>query len=98
MLSVVLPSMLMILLSTISMIWHLIRVNNLSWHLNLNLIYETMDLGRKVFVDFNARKTNLVLFDQSNKVGAIDVKVDWSLLEEKSSFRMLGLFFISKFE
>ena len=57
-----------------------------------------MGLGRKVFVDFNARKTNLVLFDQSNKVGAIDVKVDWSLLEEKSSFRMLGLFFISKFE
>ena len=98
MLSVVLPSMLMILLSTISMIWHLIWVNNFSWHLNLNLIYETVDLGRKLFVDFNARKTNLVLFDQSNKLGAIDVKVDWSLLEEKPSLRMLGLFFISKFD
>ena len=33
----------------------------------------------------------MVLFDQSNKPGAIDVKMDGFVLEEKSSFnKMLG--------
>ena len=41
MLSVILPSMLMILLSVLSAIGHLICGNNLNWLLNLNLIYET---------------------------------------------------------
>ena len=41
MLSVILPSMLMILLSILSVIGHLICGNNLNWPLNLNLIYET---------------------------------------------------------
>ena len=41
MLSVILPSMLMILLSILSVIRHLIYGNNLNWLLNLNLIYET---------------------------------------------------------
>ena len=35
---------------------------------------------------FNAGKTQLVLPDRSVNTGAIDVKIDWSLLEEKSSF------------
>ena len=35
----------------------------------------------------------MVLFDQSNNTGAIDVKVDLSVLEEKFSFKMLGLTF-----
>ena len=42
-----------------------------------------MDWGRKWPVDFNARKTQLGSFDWSNKAGAINVKVDGSVLEEK---------------
>ena len=42
-----------------------------------------MDWGRKWLVDFNAGKTQLVSFDQSNNIGAIDVKMDESVLEEK---------------
>ena len=56
----------------------------------------TVDWGRQWFVDFSAGKTQLVLFDQSNNVGAIDVKIDWSVLEGKSSFKMLELAFSSK--
>ena len=40
-------------------------------------------------VDFNAEKTQLVSFDPSNNKGSIDVKMDRSALEEKSSFKML---------
>ena len=57
-----------------------------------------MDWGRKWFIDFNAGKTQLVSFDQSNNTGAIDVKMDESVLEEKSSFKMLGLTFSSKLD
>ena len=39
-------------------------------------------------VDFNAGKTQLVSFDQSNNTGAIDMKMDGSVLEEKSSVKM----------
>ena len=49
-----------------------------------------MDWSRKWFVDFNAAKIQLVLFDQSNNTGAIDAKIDGSVLEEKSSFKMVG--------
>ena len=55
-----------------------------------------MDWGRKWLVDFNAQKTQLVLFDQSNNIDAIDVKIDGSVLEEISSFKMLGFNFSSK--
>ena len=37
--------MLMILLSTVSVIRHLICGNNMNWLLNLNLIYETLWTG-----------------------------------------------------
>ena len=50
-----------------------------------------MDWGRKWLVDFNAGKTQLVSCDWSNNAGVIDVKMDGSVLEEKSSFKMLGL-------
>ena len=40
----------------------------------------------------------LVLFDQSNNTSAIDVKKDGSVLEEKLSFRMLGLTLSSKLD
>ena len=58
----------------------------------------TVNWGRKWLVDFNVGKTQLVLFDQSNNTGAIDVKMDGSVLEEKSSFKMLGLTFSSKLD
>ena len=48
---------------------------------------ETVDWGRKWLVDFNAGKTQLVSFDRSNNIGAIGVKMDGSILEEKSSFK-----------
>ena len=47
-------------------------------------------------VDFNAGKTQLVSFDRSNNNGSIDVNMDGSVLEEKQSFKMLGLTFSSK--
>ena len=47
--------------------------------------------GRKWLVDFNAGKTQLVSFDWSNNTGAIDVKMDGSVFEEKSFFKMLEL-------
>ena len=55
-----------------------------------------MDWGRKWLVDFNAGKTQFVLFERSNNTGASDVKMGRSALEEKSSFKMLGLIFSSK--
>ena len=57
---------------------------------------DTVDWGRKWLLDFNAGKTQLVSFDCSNNTGAIDVKMDGSVLEEKPSFQMLGLSFSSK--
>ena len=55
-------------------------------------------MGQKWLIDFNAGKTQLVSFDQSNNTGAIDVKLDGSVLEEKSSFKMLWLTFSSKLD
>ena len=57
---------------------------------------DTVDWGRKWLVDFNAGKTQLVSFDRSKDTGAIDVKMDGSVLEDKTSFKMLGLTFSSK--
>ena len=57
-----------------------------------------MDWCGKWLADFNAGKTKLVLFDRSNNTAAIDVKMDGSLLEEKSFFKMLGLTFSSKLD
>ena len=44
---------------------------------------DTVDWGRKWVVDFNAGKTQLVSFDRSKNTGAIDVKMNGSVLEEK---------------
>ena len=59
---------------------------------------ETVNWGRKWLVDFSAGKTQLVSFDQSNKTGAINMKMAGSILEEKSSFKLLGLTFSSKLD
>ena len=59
-------------------------------------LQDTLDWARKWLVDFNAGKTQLVSFDRSNSADAIDVKMDGSVIKEKSSFKMLGLTFSSK--
>ena len=61
-------------------------------------IKETVDWGQKWLVDFNAEKTQLVSFDRFKNTGAIDVKMDGSVLEEQSYFKMLGLTFSSKLD
>ena len=55
-----------------------------------------MGWSRKWLVDFNAGKTQPVLFDCSYNTGAISVKMDVSILEEQLSFKMLWLPFLSK--
>ena len=59
---------------------------------------DTVNWDRMWLVDFNAGKTQLVSFGQSKNTGAIDVKMDGSVLVEKSSFKMLGLTFSSKMD
>ena len=61
-------------------------------------LQDTVDWSKKWLVDFNAGKTQLVSFDQSNNTGSVDVKMDGSVLEEKSSFKMLGLNFSFKLD
>ena len=55
-------------------------------------------LSRKWLVDFNAGKTQLILFDRPKNTDTTDVKMDGSVLEEKTSFKMLGLIFSSKLD
>ena len=57
-----------------------------------------MKWGKKWLGDFNAGKSHIVLIDQSNNTGAIDLMMDGSVLEEISSFKMLGLNFSSKLD
>ena len=57
-----------------------------------------MGWGKKWLVDFNAGKTQMVSFNWSNNNGSIDVKMDGSIIEEKSSFKMLGLTLSSKLD
>ena len=57
-----------------------------------------MDWGRRRLVDFKSGKFQLVSFDRSNNNGAIDLKMDGSVLEEKSSFKLLGLTLSSKLD
>ena len=59
---------------------------------------DMVDWGKKWVVDFNAGKTQLVSLDRSNNNGSIDVKMGGSILEEKSSSKMLGLTFSSKLD
>ena len=49
-----------------------------------------MDWGKKCLADSNAGKIQPVLFDRSNNTGSIDMKIDGSVLEEKSSFKILS--------
>ena len=97
MLSVMLLSMLMILFSILSVFNHLICGNNLNWLLNLNLIYETLWTGARSGLLISMLE-KLIWFDWSDNTGSIDVKMNGSILEEKSPFKMLGLTFSSKLD
>ena len=57
-----------------------------------------MDWGKECLVDCNDVKTQLVSFDWSNSTGAIDVKINGSVLEEKSSFKIMWLMFSFKLD
>ena len=61
-------------------------------------LQDTVDWGRKWLVDFNAGKTQVALSDRSKNNGAIDVKMDGSVLQEKTHFKMRGLTFSSKLD
>ena len=56
-----------------------------------------VDWDRNWLVEFNAWK-QLVSFDWSNNTVAINVKMDRFVLEDKSSFKILGLLFFSELE
>ena len=88
MLTVKLLSMLIILPSILSAIRHLVICgNNLELASELESdLREFVDWGKNWLVDFSAMKTQLVSFDWSNNNSSIDVKMDGSVLEEKSSF------------
>ena len=47
---------------------------------------DTVDWYKKWLVDFNSGKTQVISFDGSNSIGAIDVKMDGFVLEEISSW------------
>ena len=61
-------------------------------------LWGTVDQGKKRLIDFNAGKTQLVSFDQTNNIVSIDVEMDEPVLEEKSSFTMRGLTSSSKLD
>ena len=94
MLSVIL---LVILLSTLKCD----HVSDLWQQLELAFVLEsdlqdTVDWGRKRLLDFKAGKTQLVAFVRSKNTGAINVKMNGSVLEEKLYFQTLGLTFSSE--
>ena len=76
--------LLMIIPSTLSMRKYLICVNNQSWLLGLNLTYETVDCGKKWLVNLRAGKTQFASFDWSSSSCAFDVKMEETVLQEKS--------------
>ena len=93
MLSTILLSMLMILLSILSEIniWSVATTWIGFWIWIWSMTH--CGLGQEVACWFQSWKTQLVSFDWPKLTGAIDVKMDDSVLEEKQSFKMLGWLF-----
>ena len=89
MLSMILLSILFTLYSKCDQASDLWQQLELASELESNL-QDTVDWGKKWLVDFNSGKTQVISFDGSNSIGAIDVKMDGFVLEEISSFKMLG--------
>ena len=85
MLSVIFLSMLMILVSILGVIRLFSCGKNWIWFLNFNLVYETLCSGVwNGLLIWMLEK--LIWFN----IGAIDLKMDESVIEEKLSFNMLG--------
>ena len=61
-------------------------------------LQDTKDWVRKWLAEFNAGNTQLVTFELCNNSGATNVKMDGSVIEEKSSFKKLRLSFFSKLD
>ena len=61
-------------------------------------VRDTADWGKKRLVDFNAGKAQLILLHWPSKNSFIDLKMDGSVIEGKSSLKMLGLIFSSKLD
>ena len=59
---------------------------------------DNMEWGRTWLADFNVGKAQLVLFDWSNNTGAIEVNMDWSVVDEKLSSKILELSLSSKLD
>ena len=51
---------------------------------------DIVDWDRKWLDDFNAGKTQMVSFERINNIGAIDVKINGSILGEKIILRCWG--------
>ena len=59
---------------------------------------DNMEWGRTWLADFNVGKAQVVLFDWSNNTGAIEVNMDWSVVDEKLSSKILELSLSSKLD
>ena len=62
------------------------------------MTYETLWTGAGSGLLISMLEKLLVLLGWSNNTGTIDVKMNWSVHEEKSSFKILGIYFSSKLE
>ena len=56
-------------------------------------LLDTTDWGKRQLVNFDDG-----MFDRSNNSGVIDAKTNGSALEEKSSFKTVGVSFFSKLD
>ena len=96
-LSVILLSMLMILLSTLSVIRHLICGSNQNRLLNMNLIFETVSTGAgSSFLILIVERLNS--FHLTSVITLVLLMRKWMGLEENSSFKILGLTFSFKLD
>ena len=59
---------------------------------------DTVEWGSRWLVSFIAGKTQLFYFGQSVNFGITGIKMDKAVLEEKSSFQLLGVLFTSKLD
>ena len=53
---------------------------------------------QKVEQKVDQQSALLVLFERFDNIGSVDVKIDGSVLERKSFFKMLKLYFSSKLD
>ena len=63
-----------------------------------NDFFQSVSVFRYFYLNTVNSRRKSVSFDPSKNTDAIDVKMDGSVLEEKSSLKMLGLTFSSKLD